>query len=385
MKTFLSILLLAFITPVVASPMQEPVRLMMARPYTNPDIHLLSASDFILRFTEHDIPLRLELYKTEVLPAALKMENEHAYVGIAWIYYNLGLCYMKLEDNLKRISMMDSALYWIDKSDNKERKARIYSVYADCQIRCGSIEKGHRYYYKSIRLYESLGNREKEISACYYQLATGYLQMLDFEGMNRIIGKMKELNRKIFSPPCLYDLYSVLAAKFGILKNEYPQDRSLIDSAICYSHKSIAIIEKYGKELPGTMPAWNYYNLALFFDESFDPPLYDSISYYLDKALQAKLGIVPLDREVDISVYDLQAWVFYQQKQYGKAEERMKEVINLLNLSGDVNSLTTEYGEAYGLLVKIYEETGRPALALQYQKLMNDVHKRRFDQEKWVH
>lgn len=40
----------------------------------------------------------------------------------------------------------------------------------------------------------------------------------------------------------------------------------------------------------------------------------------------------------------------------------MMEVISLLEESGDVNSLITEYGEAYGLLVKIYEETNRPCL-----------------------
>ena len=58
------------------------------------------------------------------------------------------------------------------------------------------------------------------------------------------------------------------------------------------------------------------------------------------------------------------------------------EVISLLEESGDVNSLITEYGEAYGLLVKIYEETNRPVLALKYQKLMNDIHRKRFNQEK---
>lgn len=361
---------------------RDSVRIKLNQPCEDVGELLLSVNDFILSHAQEDAQLRFDLIRQEVLPFALKKENQKAYKGIAWLYFNLSLLYEEWEKHVEALAMMDSAVYWIDKSGDRARQARLYYAYGDRQIYCGSVAKGHEYYYKSIKLYEELGGYEKEISACFFQLATGYLQMLDMDGLNRIVEKMTELNKRKTLIPCSYDLYSVLTTKYSMLLDEHPENKSFLDSIIYYSHKSIELIEKHGDELPGTMPAWNYYNLACIYDDKFDPPLYDSIAYYLDKAIEVKKYTESVRREVNISVFDLQAWVFYQQKQYAQAEQKMMEVIRLLEESGDVNSLITEYGEAYGLLVKIYEETNRPVLALKYQKLMNDIHRKRFNQEK---
>ena len=241
---------------------RDSVRIKLNQPCEDVGELLLSVNDFILSHAQEDAQLRFDLIRQEVLPFALKKENQKAYKGIAWLYFNLSLLYEEWEKHVEALAMMDSAVYWIDKSGDRARQARLYYAYGDRQIYCGSVAKGHEYYYKSIKLYEELGGYEKEISACFFQLATGYLQMLDMDGLNRIVEKMTELNKRKTLIPCSYDLYSVLTAKYSMLSDEHPENKSFLDSIIYYSHKSIELIEKHGDELPGTMPAWNYYNLA---------------------------------------------------------------------------------------------------------------------------
>ena len=81
------------------------------------------------------------------------------------------------------------------------------------------------------------------------------------------------------------------------------------------------------------VPAWNYYNQALFYDVSFNPPMIDSIRRYIDLAAQSTLEMSWLDSlEVLISVGDERAWLYYYENDYVRAESQMLDVI-VLNAS----------------------------------------------------
>lgn len=327
----------------------------------------------------------LAVYRRDILPAMVKVKDASACPAIAWLYREVSIILRRMDRPAEEIAAMDTAVCRIEKGDDKLRKAWIYQGYADCQIRWGNIQKGHDYFYKAIKVWEELGDQEVNISICLYQLATGYLQILDTKGMERILVRMRQLIDK--HPDCIparYDYYSVQMARFSTLLDQHPDNTLFLDSCFYYSYKSIGLIEKYPDELAAdVMPAWNYFNLAMMYnDKHGSKPDYDSISHYLNKALAAKIGRPIYDREVDISVFSLQAEVYYAQKQYRQAEQKIGQVIALLDETTDANTLVAEYGEAYKLLVKIYEETGHPDRALKYQKLLTENHLKRFDEEK---
>ena len=70
-------------------------------------------------------------------------------------------------------------------------------------------------------------------------------------------------------------------------------------------------------------------------------------------------------------------------KDYKKAEKEMFQVIKLLDTVNQYspNTVLIEREQAYSFLAMLYEETGKPAEALKYQKLMNEVMKERYDLE----
>lgn len=108
---------------------------------------------------------------------------------------------------------------------------------------------------------------------------------------------------------------------------------------------------------------------------------------YLDKADVSKQEqnlTKEFEREFDISIIDLRAWISYYKKQYKKAENQMLYVVQLLDSVENTakNTIQTEREQAYSFLVMLYEEMNRTDLALDYQKKLNDVNIKRFDIER---
>jgi len=116
----------------------------------------------------------------------------------------------------------------------------------------------------------------------------------------------------------------------------------------------------------------------------------DSISKYLDLARKVNVETAHLSKDErqqgDISIKDEQAWLYYYEKEYDKAEKEMMEVLALIDSVEAVapNTILTERGEAYAFLVELYSHTGRSEQALKYQQLQNDNDKERFSVERNV-
>jgi len=112
------------------------------------------------------------------------------------------------------------------------------------------------------------------------------------------------------------------------------------------------------------------------------PERYDSIYYFLDKALELKTGAKVIDIELEISVYITYAELHFVQKRYEQAEKDMLYVLSLLDQIKDINSVVAEYTEAYKFMVMYYETMNRPREALKYHKLLLENEKKRYDNDK---
>lgn len=301
--------------------------------------------------------------------------------------------FIHLHDSDNEAAHSDSARMIAErmKTDCYE-KARAFRHYADFQIRKGSLENGHDYYWKALRTLENVGGHIDEQAYCHYQLATGYYQMGDLEGVADATRRLRQLNDLSGDVNTAYDYYSVGMVYYVMLSQTHPERPDYRDSVAYFSLKSIGIIEKMSDEeiLDAQIkPVWNYYNHAILYDPDEGEPCPDSIMKYLDLAEEtvSRFDYRYQDWERDecyISINDERAWLHYYKGDYAKAEATMLDVIRLIDSVEQYspNSVLIEREQACQFLSDLYEETGDLAKALQYEKLKNETHDRRYDIEK---
>jgi tetratricopeptide (TPR) repeat protein len=123
--------------------------------------------------------------------------------------------------------------------------------------------------------------------------------------------------------------------------------------------------------------------MAIAYESCF-PEQYDSIYYFLNKALEYKSGQKHADIELEICVYQFFAELHFDQKRYKEAEKDIQYVLSLLEQVKDDNSVVVDFSEAYKLLVKLYKALNRPAEALKYSELLLENEKRRYENDKIV-
>lgn len=247
----------------------------------------------------------------------------------------------------------------------------------------GEIPKSVSFFYKAIDFYEKVPNTEVQVSDIYYMLASIYLQTLDTNALSSVVCKMEQLTHTSKDPFVLFNLYSVKTVYFETLLN-HGASRSFADSAIHAAERSIDIMEKHPTSLNSvTIVSWNYVNLAVLYEKYINPRPLAKINQVLEKALETRRTDIPEGVEVEISVYDLRAWLYYYEKDYTLAEATMQKVLNLLaSLKDRENTIQTEWYEATKFMVMLYEETRQLDSALKYEKKLLELSEKRFNLER---
>ena len=351
-----------------------------------PLTELDSANVYLITRANIDYAQYEQIFGGYMIPFALKHRDKIPDADLAWLYRNYSIIFGMQEKDEQEIAAMDSAVLLIENVDDEpETKAAIYANAGDVQIKHGSISRGHELFFKAIGIYEQLGGNDVKISNNLYQLAVGYLQILDYKGLEFIIGKMQELcSNPNADPNCLYDLYSVKTTLYASLHDKSPGNKDLSDSTLLYSRKAIDIIERHGGELrQRIVPSWNYYNHARTLFHAPGKIQYDSIEAYLAKAQESIPGNrANIDREVRISIYLLQGEIARRQGNYVQAEKYASETDKLLAQDIESNTLVVEKEHLYRLYADIYEATGRYRDATKYRHLVETTMMQRFDNEK---
>ena len=308
-------------------------------------------------------------------------------------HINLAEDFIQLKNNDLEVAHFDSARMIAEGMETDcYEKAFAFRLYADLQIRNGSLENGHDYYWKALRTLENVGGHIDEQAYCHYQLATGYYQMGDIDAVAGETRKLKQLTDQSGDLSTAYSYYSVGMVYYVMLSQVHPENPDYHDSTAYFSLKSIGVIEKMSdKEILAAQikPVWNYYNHAVLYDPDDGEPCPDSIMKYLDlaEAMVSRFDYRYMDWERDecyISIGDERAWLYYYKGDYAKAEATMLDVIRLIDTVEQYspNSVLIEREQACQFLSNLYKETGDLAKALQYEKLKNETHDQRYDIEK---
>ena len=221
-------------------------------------------------------------------------------------------------------------------------------------------------------------------SLCLYERAIEYMNIGAFDQMEVLMRQLEALTKmpnqqKGAEALILFNYYSVASAYYAQLDSG--------DLAIRYGEQSIRAMEQLpNPEQWRIIPPWNYYNQALYYDFYSSPRQTDSIEVYLRRAEHAATLLSrPEDRqEVSISIQDMWAWLHYYRKQYGAAEQTMREVLARIDSVAEYhpNTVVTERGEAYAFMVMLCTEQGRYREALDWQERLIENNAVRYDIDK---
>lgn len=217
-------------------------------------------------------------------------------------------------------------------------------------------------------------------SMCLYERAIEYMNIGDLANMRLQLLSLNELAENHKSILVSYNYHSVASGYYSHVEDS-------VDMAIHHGKLAIHSLEQiidYQKY--SIVPAWSYYNIALFYDMLIQPPLTDSVHRYLSltREVIAKTARGMDSIETLISVIDLEAWQEYYVKDYQHAELMMKQVLELIDSVAltSPNTVITERGEAYKFLAMIYQDQGRWMDAFRCLELMLDNNELRYDQDK---
>jgi hypothetical protein len=261
---------------------------------------------------------------------------------------------------------------------------------AETILAAGNTAEADKLFLKLSEQYAKQKNWER-VSLCYYNIATLYLNQRDTIGMQQTLYKMSELQQYAPENSALQYDYLSVRQTYNVCLFEATGDTLARNHAMSDGKLAIAYLEQMTHDelrQRKVNPVWNYYNVAVSYDLYYDPRPTDSIVRYLDKARQTNATQTFLTRsehlQGDISIRDLQAWLYLYDAQYDKAEAEMNAVLALIDTVETMspNAILTERGEAYAFMVELYETTGQIDKALHYQKLYTDNNRERFSTEK---
>ena len=216
-------------------------------------------------------------------------------------------------------------------------------------------------------------------SMCLYERAIDYMNMGDWDNMLIQHNGLESLYEQHNSPMVAYNYHSVASGYYSYIDS--------IDLAIEHGWGAIRGLQKIQDPYAyNIVPVWSYYNMAFFYDIHFQPPIVDSVRYYLALAREVNKKARSQKDSIEalISIVDLEAWQEYYEKDYTQAENMMQELLLMIDIVAkeSPNTIITERGEAYSFLAMLYEEQGKWQQAFEYQQQLIENNEQRYDADK---
>lgn len=234
---------------------------------------------------------------------------------------------------------------------------------------------------KLIRAYDIFVAAENwdMASMCLYERAIDYMNIGDWANMSVQCEALHSLYDEHHSTIVGYNYHSVASGYYSYMDS--------IDLAIEHGRRAIEWLEQIpNPHAYNILPVWSYYNMAFFYDMYFQPPMVDSIRYYLNRARASIVGSRTREDSLEalISIVDLEAWQEYYEKDYQQAEAMMEEVLTMIDMVAQIspNTVVTERGEAYKFMAMIHQEQGHWREALVYQQQVLENNELRYDADK---
>ncbi|MDR2906885.1 MAG: hypothetical protein LBU91_02710 [Bacteroidales bacterium] len=312
------------------------------------------------------------------------------------LYVIVGFCYRERggdDRTEKERHFAEKALDIAKESGNDTICARCCMACGYMEIKRGDVKRAHNYLYQAIKYYDNMKQYVKS-SEMLYVIASNFFEIKDTDGMQRILRQMENYLQKDTSKQSYYQYNVIKKSYFELLLekenvDQKPIDYRLVDSVLLYTKHNIALVDNFLGELaPNWMHGYAYWYLAKALDDYY-PKLTDSISLYLDKALE----MIEIDwysrtneknsvLELKIYINEIRAKVYSRQGRIQDAFRCMNEALTMLDELKDYQNLNEQRYKAYQFMADYYEKNNRPGEALKFQKLLRESEANRYENEK---
>jgi two-component system NarL family sensor kinase len=162
-----------------------------------------------------------------------KSKDLHFFTGM--LYHNKAYFYWTNGSREKALVYMDSAQYYMEKSDHPKRDLNIaatWGVTANIWREMGDYKKAIEYGYKAIRMYEKIGAIYK-LPFAYVDMANYHKEMNEFEKEETCARKALEASRLTGVPADFFASYYRIGLALN-MQNRYKEADIYLDSAAHY-------------------------------------------------------------------------------------------------------------------------------------------------------
>lgn len=320
----------------------------------------------------HNTP-HLRKYRNQVrlkiIPLAKK---EKAYNELFRMYLNIARYYnMYNEVSLSRL-YLDSVSMYKDKITDVKELADYYNSEGAYYGTLRQYDKAHDYFLQAIAYYEQTKSY-RTIIPILRNMSIGHFTRRNYPEVRKIIEKMKLL--PVEEDDRLYANIKIDELAGGYYEGLYWNEKDVLylDSAQYHYRHAIGIYESLD-----SINA-NQYKSSLFFiyvktgELEVSKPRTDEklIEHYV---VQARKICPPRDSLRLSMMHVLDATLYMEKKEYGKAESKLKEAQHIIDIiSLNVPEFKNEYNDIYRKFIDLYKVTGDYKKALEYVELRHEL------------
>lgn len=270
------------------------------------------------------------------------------------LYHNKAYFYWTNGSREKALVYMDSAQYYLSKSDHPKRDLNIgvtWGLTANICRELGDYKKAIEYGYKAIRMYEKAGAMHK-VPFAYVDMANFHKEMGEFEKEEACGHKALDASRITGQPADYFASYYRIGLALN-MQNKYKEAGLYLDSAAQYYNENFKPSLLVGYHLVRGLVDMNLNQL-------------DSAAFHwawVVNSAKNKQGIGKIQGLLQT------ARILTLKKSYPEAEKWLNEAESEIKKGGDNSHLEVllDYQS------RLYEDWGKPAQALAYYKAFKQL------------
>lgn len=326
----------------------------------------------------------MKLGKKSVALARLQQDPSYA----VYAYSNLGLFYVLRGDVKRTYEIIDSCLWYINKSKDVYANATAYNRIGVMKLQMDDKE-GIADIFTSINIFKNAPNKGQGISANnnkwealtsgYYLLCSHYAQ--DIENVDKYSKLTLEAAFKSENLNLISSGYSIRGIRF-LTEYQSAKRNNLLDSAQYYLEKALLVSEKR----PGYIRDISYLNilsnLVGVYEGKYEAEKNNDYLKKMAKCVEKAKIIAKRNHDVEfrINYYKLLISVKMSKEDYRSAIQLTEEIIDEVSKQDKLNRYKYEL---YYLLSSLYQKTGNQNIAIENLKKAFTYYQKYFD-EKYV-
>ncbi|WP_439490075.1 transcriptional regulator [Algoriphagus sp.] len=296
----------------------------------------------------------------------------------AFTYATLTYLYMQQDSLVKAVEMIDSAVWYADRTEDKKTKGFVKLREGWLDYILGDDELAYGKMLEALRLLEGEDAHEYE-SNIYHHLAGISARLNDPAKQLHYTRLCMDAALKSRNPDAIINSYLSMGSSYLTRYRKDNSDKSLLDSSLYYNKLLLSYADSNDERIAlKSTKGIGALNIANLFLEFYPKSYRDSAEIYLVQALE--IGRQVDYPEIIANSYGIRSGFAMKDGDYKKAEDLLKSA--MLEISERPKTNLLVQSRISNALAEVNEKNGDPVQALAYYKDYISIYKEIFNKEK---